>query len=271
MFLPYFNDVVQKYRLNDLSEILDTFEDYLEQLINIQNIQEGQNYINILLHTAGNVIVTSREVICLAAFGYADGALALARTLYEHFIIISFLDMHEKDKDFQNYIDDYYLDYDNTCQKYFKDQATKLRYDELIQKVNEKKADIDTKAHHKVNGDYWWTGYRSFRELADAVFAAKSDTREEKIYIKMHSMYKRACQSIHPNCFSNIWRLEAGLIYSGINTTPSAEGHPLPLQLTSLCLIHLICLISEKLNIDYSYFKQKLNEVAILYVKYENE
>lgn len=271
MFLPYFETVVQKYHLDDFSDIIDMFEDCLEAEIKLQKIKDEQSYINILVHTAGNVIVTTREILCLSAFGYADGAMSLARTLYEHFIIISFLNMHEKDCDFQNYIDDYYLDYDNTCQKYFKFQADKLHYDELLQKTEAKKADIKSKAHRKVDGDYWWTGYRSFRKLADAVFESHKNTREEKLYIKMHAMYKRACQSIHPNCFSNTWRLESELKYNGINTAPSKKGHVLPLQLTSLCLIYLLCMISEKLNIDCTYFNQKLNKLATLYVKFENE
>ena len=53
-----------------------------------------------------------REIIHLSAFGYPDGALSLARNIYEHVIILAFFENHKSDNDFGNYVDDYYVDYD---------------------------------------------------------------------------------------------------------------------------------------------------------------
>ncbi len=101
-----------QWRLDELEKIIDSMEDEIEEAITHQNLQTDHNYTNIVLRTAGKSIVGMREIIRLSAFGYPDGALSLARNIYEHVIILAFFESHKHDKDFDDYVDDYYIDYD---------------------------------------------------------------------------------------------------------------------------------------------------------------
>ena len=79
-----------QWRLEELEKIIDSMEDEIEEAITHQNLQTDHNYTNIVLRTAGKSIVGMREIIRLSAFGYPDGALSLARNIYEHYSISFF-------------------------------------------------------------------------------------------------------------------------------------------------------------------------------------
>lgn len=66
-------------------------------------------------------MVTAREILTLCAHGYPDGALSLGRNLYEQMIVISFFEMHKDDVDFQEYVDDFFLNYEVQRNKCFRD------------------------------------------------------------------------------------------------------------------------------------------------------
>ena len=91
-----------QWRLDELDKIIDSMENEIEAAITQQQIQTGHDYTNIILRTAGKSIVSMREIIHLSAFGYPDGALSLARNIYEHVIILAFFENHKSDNDFGN-------------------------------------------------------------------------------------------------------------------------------------------------------------------------
>lgn len=266
-----FDLINQKYKLNEFSEIVNCFENLVTNAVQSKKIKDEQNFLNILIHTAGNVIVRSREIILLCHHGYADGALALARSLYEHFIILSFFCLHENDKNFQDYIDDFFFDYERLCNKQFLNMSKKINHTDLQVKIENEMEQLKNKVHHKIIGDYWWAGFKTFSELINHVEKAYSTSKEKSIFYSTYDSYQRACASIHPSCFGIFWRLEAKNQYTGINTAPSAEGHELPLQLSSLCLIKIFGVILSHIDVDYTDILQILNCLAFEYCKLDNE
>ena len=84
-----------QWRLDELEKIIDSMENEIEATITQQQIQTDHDYTNIILRTAGKSIVSMREIIHLSAFGYPDGALSLARNIYEHVIILAFFENHK--------------------------------------------------------------------------------------------------------------------------------------------------------------------------------
>lgn len=272
MQLNYYQNVINKFCLDEFEQIIDSFEKDLSERVSLQEIVEEPNYINILIQTAGNTIVTTREVLCLCASGYADGALGLARRLYEHFIILTFFALNEHTPQFQKIIEDYYLDYERISNKHFQKQARRLAYNNLDEQIREANEKIKEQAHHDIRaGNYWWTGHGSFERLSEVVYDVVRNERESKIYVRMHSLYSRACASLHPTSFSNTWRLSMGSHCEGINTTPSEKGHAFPLELTVLSLIQIIGIVLEKLNVDIAPYIDKLNKLGTLYVRMNNE
>ena len=82
--------VVKEWRLAELELTVAQFDIAIGDVVSNGTIEEKQDYINIILRTAGKSIVTMREIVCLSKNGFPDGALSLARNIYEQMIIIMF-------------------------------------------------------------------------------------------------------------------------------------------------------------------------------------
>lgn len=81
---------IQRLRLSELDDSLSCFEDILADKIS-KKYQSARDYPNILIHLAGKTLWTFREIICLCSFGFPEGALSLARNIYEQSITLAFL------------------------------------------------------------------------------------------------------------------------------------------------------------------------------------
>ena len=117
MSFEYSTPAITKWNLDDLLEIIDTFEDVFADAVH-HKLSIKKDYNTILLHIAGKTLITTRELVTLCAHGYSDGALSLGRNLYEQLIIVSFLEMHKNSTNFQDYVDDFFLSYEiqrNKC------------------------------------------------------------------------------------------------------------------------------------------------------------
>lgn len=260
------------WRLDELNGLINSFDEAIGNMVVERQIVEALDYSNILLSIAGKAIVTSREIICLTSYGFADGAMSLARTLYEHFIIVDFLYYHQGDNDFNDIIEDYYLDYHKSFNKCYRYSAVALGYDEHKSEIDESSKKNRTEAHHNYeNGDYWWTGHRTFNDVVDDVQNRLSDEKLKNLYIRCHMLYKQACFSVHSNSFGNTWRLKDGSDYHGIDTCPSIEGQGLPLELAALSLLNITCRICKHFDIDYTAFQNGFNSLAFYYVDQNNQ
>ena len=111
MSFEYTTPVITKWRLDEFLNTIDEFENLLADKVQDKDF-ESNSYEMALLHISGKSIVTTREVLTLCAHGYPDGALSLARNLYEQMITIAFFESRKNQQDFQDYVDDYYLNYE---------------------------------------------------------------------------------------------------------------------------------------------------------------
>lgn len=266
------NNNIAKWKLNEFDKLNNDFDEAIYTAIEDQKIKEGLDYTNILLDIAGKTIVTVREIICLTSNGFADGAMLLARTLYEHFIIVNFFEIHKNDSNFNHYVEDYYTDYYNSYNRYMKYTAKALGNTDLIKKINDSNEELKAKAHRKLGRDYWWSGKNSFAELAESVGDYLSNNEKlRRLYIRANVLYKQACFSVHSNCFGNMWRLQYRADNHVTDTRPSEDGHGFPLELTSISLIYITCTICKHLSIDYIYFHDGFNKLAAFYVEINNK
>jgi hypothetical protein len=135
--LSFSLEIIQRWRLQELNDVLSKFEDDIRSSITHNNIMYANDYKNILLRTAGKTIVTTREILVLCSSGYPDGAMILARNLYEQYILLCFfqLQMHHANQDeFRKIIEDYYLSSrlkDLEGRKYEKEYVLQEEYNEL--------------------------------------------------------------------------------------------------------------------------------------------
>ena len=105
-------DHIEKWKLNELVQVVDEFDRAICDKVNESKLKFFHDYKSLLFFMAGKSVVTMKEIICLVQCGYPEGALSLARNLYEQFVIAEFFHTHKADGNFQDYIDDFFADYE---------------------------------------------------------------------------------------------------------------------------------------------------------------
>lgn len=265
MALSFYTEATKKWKLDELDAIIDEFEEDIANAIEKANIKTAEDYLNIVLRTSGKVIVTFREILTLCTVGYPDGALSLARNIYEQFITIIFFEAHKSDVDFEMYIKDYHLDYD--IQRYkalkYEYQYCKPNNEELnIIEKNLKK--IKSDAYSKVSEEYWWTKQQSFSSVVNEIIK-KQDKDMQPFLYSLHYTYKRACVALHASCIGNMIRLGEDREFAGIDTSPMLQGHEVPLWFATSSFIMIVGVACMELGIDFSRYKDRLNKLAIFY------
>lgn len=261
-----------QWRLDELDKIIDSMENEIEKAITQQQIQTSQDHTNIILRIAGKSIVNMREIIHLSTFGYSDGALSLARNIYEHVIILAFFENHKYDKNFGDYVDDYYIDYDIQRKKALQYESENCTQDtEALTALKNELDQLKQTAHHRVAGDYWWSGSSSFNQLVKAAIASVPEERGKRFLHGLHFAYKRACVSIHSSCIGNTLRLGADPDFDGIDTSPTIKGHSLPLWFTTTSLVYIMGVTYALLDLDYKTHDQDLNDLALFFHQKEQQ
>lgn len=259
------------WKIQEFYNLVNEFEEDICDAIEKYDIKDELDYNNILLLIAGKAIITSREICCLSANGFADGSMSIARTLYELFIIVSFFDIHKTDSNFDDYINDYYCDYYKTNNDYYWYIASKQGYDDLKESISKSKENMKKEAIHKVRGNYWWTGFERLSEVVDNVQKSIINRTDLLIYQRAEMLYKKACTILHPNCFSNIWRIGFENKYQGINTRPTTNGHGYPLEFASISLITISKIVCEQIGIESDKYYNGFYELAGYYIKKNND
>ena len=263
MSLEFVTSAVTKWQLDEFMSIVDEFEDEFADTVG-HKLTIANDYHTVLVHIAGKVLLTTRELLNLCALGYPDGALSLARNLYEQMVIVSFFEAHKKDADFQKYIDDFFLSYRiqrnkmlRVCENFFPEEKA----EDLLQEY----AEVKKQAHQAVNGDYWWTGYSSFAKLAESIINDASNDHLRRFLGKQYITYKRACLSLHAGCMGNAIRIGSDVNYGKIDTSPTEYGQSTPLGYAAASLIMIIGTLCIEFNINHEKYLKKLNSLAITY------
>ena len=164
MEIDYYKENIEKWRLEELLTAINTFEEEFSTAVNQKGLNE-ENYQTILVNICGKTLVTSREVITLCANGYPDGALSLARNVFEQMIIVAFFEQRKDNSDFIEIVDKYFKNYTIQRNRILEDicglQNDCKKRREYSKKIKEFKVDNNI----KVLTDYWWSGYASFSKL----------------------------------------------------------------------------------------------------------
>ncbi len=263
MSFEYTTPVITKWRLDEFLNTIDEFENLLADKVQDKDF-ESNSYEMALLHISGKSIVTTREVLTLCAHGYPDGALSLARNLYEQMITIAFFESRKNQQDFQDYVDDYYLNYEYQRNKSLRSINNYVPDDNYEELVNEHEG-IKKRAKHNVKGDYWWTGYSNFQNLVDQVMKQQSDADLCLFLGIQYARYKRACVSLHANCMGNSIRLGSTSGFNVVDTSPTVYGHSTVLMFAIASLIHILGCVCNFYQIDSTKILKALNELAAYY------
>lgn len=118
-------DIILKFRINELEECIDLIEDEISNKINQGNYKTEESYMNLVLNCTGKSLLTLRELILLCKNGFPDGALGLARNLFEQFVIVCIFESQCEGSARDRMVEKYYADYD--VQRY-KNLKTMFKY-----------------------------------------------------------------------------------------------------------------------------------------------
>ena len=268
MSLAIKNICTEQWRLYDLDTVIDTIETEIASAIEEKKILTNQDYTNIILRTAGKSIVSMREILQLSAHGYPDGALAIARNIYENLIILAFFENHKVHDGFPNYIEDYHLDFDIQRIKAWIYESKHCKHDAMeTKRLYDELNELKKKAHRKGDSDYWWAGHKSFSNLVTSAIRSVPDKRGKHFLHSLHLTYKRACVSIHSSCMGNTLRLGTEPDFAGISTAPTQNGHALPLWFATVSLIYIVGVTYCTLEIDFTERDKELNQLAEFFYK----
>lgn len=69
-------DIILKFRINELEECIDLIEDEISNKINQGNYKTEESYMNLVLNCTGKSLLTLRELILLCKNGFRMGRLA---------------------------------------------------------------------------------------------------------------------------------------------------------------------------------------------------
>ena len=261
-----YSEYTSLWKLDKLGKLVDEFDAVVAECVSKNNIKYGFDYTNIVLSMAGKCIVTLREIMCLSSFGYPDGALSLSRNIYEQFIILFFFESNKQQPEFQQFVDDYYCDYDIQRLKKLKLEYELRGETDCIENVEQDLEKTKKKAHNKVGKDYWWSGFSSFRLLKENVVNLATDIETKKLINLMHIAYLRACISIHASCLGNTVRLGMEKEFVGVDNTPKSHGHGLPLWLSTVSFALIVEATCNELQIKDD-FRDKFVNISLFYLK----
>ena len=257
-----------RWKLPELWSVVSDFEDEIAKKVHHNLINEA-DYPNILFHAASKTIITMREIIILCGNGYPNGALSLARNIYEQFIICTFLYQHKDDSNFPTIVRNYHLSYDfkrNNALQYEAEFCTKDTV-ELSRLKTEKNSLVASVAPYNTKKDYWWAGKNSFRELVDSVIDNETDESFIVFLHQLYLFYQRACASIHAGALGNEALLGIDEELIGTDTRPQIAGHDFPLYYATNSFIGIIGVVAKEFKFDCNNLIVSLNALSKYYQK----
>lgn len=261
---PLSPEHICRWKLNELIGIVDSFEDKLAQIVTEQHITVAEDYKNILLRYAAKSIVSVQEICILCTHGYPDGALGIARSLYEHFIYIAFFISKRNDPNFVSYVKDYFLDSEIQICKLADAQRTHMNEAEK-KSITDRRNNARNAASRHISSPYWWTGFTRFENVVEYIRQQPISNGAENLTIRLHALYKLACSVLHSNSFGNQIRLGVDNEFAGIDTRPLTDGHEFSLELTTTTLIFIIGAICTEFNMDHKLYTDPLNDLVVYY------
>ena len=227
--------ITERYLLNELNSLLVDIETQIITCIKDEGYLEKLDDIALLVPSLTNSLSFLRQIIILCKSGFPDGALILARNIYEQRIICSFIEGEEDQAKHNELLEKYFQDYElimlkyrNDLAKRFKNEGEIIETNNLIQAHNEK--------YGSSFNQYWWSGKKNFKELSDEVI--KREGSHPGLNNNMHMEYKMACITAHPSSFGNFMNIGSDCI--GVDMRARTTGHEQALFLAVSSLLNCL-------------------------------
>ena len=248
------------WKIDELEQIVSSLENAFGEALSTQ--KTARDYANIQIRAYAHAIIVMKEILCLIKSGFPDGALALARRLYEQNVMLSFFEKRKTQAGFDDLVQRYYdshtiLAY--TDQKLAADFfKNKKQSNTLRNKINKKKK----KYPHLISkntyiSDYWWTGEKNMDSFG--AMQKEYDDPFGKI------LYKRACLSTHVSAMGNYALLGRPELDRKIYTGRTFYGHQIPLILAVYSFGDMSSIVFSNLQIRLPENYDRMMELVHYY------
>ena len=248
------------WKIDELEQVVTSLERTFGESLSTR--KTVQDYDNIQIRAYAHAIIVMKEVLCLIKSGFPDGALALARRLYEQIVMLSFFEKRKDQAGFDDLVHRYYdshtiLAYSNQklAADFFKNKKQSNYLRNRINKIKKKYANLIPKNTYVP--DYWWTG----EEKIDSFGAMQKEYDDSFGRI----LYKRACLSTHVSAMGNYALLGRPELDRWIYTDGTFSGHHVPLILSVYSFGDISSIVFNNLQIQLPDNYEKLMELVHYY------
>lgn len=236
---------IEKWNINEWWERIENVEDVIADRA-VQH-QTSRDINELLFFNYGRVVLCLKEILTLLINGYPDGALAIARTVYEICTLTKFIYKKYEGDNNTDLIERYFADGNIKATKpllKLNSGLSKIRPDiiNLKDRVKELKKSLKNmrRRYGEIDTQYWWAR-EEFEECV--TFKKIDDSVNDDFFMRV--LYERACIGIHASSIGSYALLgrqnESGNI---IYTTPTDDGFEVPLLLSMVChdqIVHILC------------------------------
>lgn len=250
-----------EYKLDDLFNLLFAIEKKILSRVKDESLLGRKDDLDLLLPALATSVTGIREIIYLCEYGFPDGALILARNVYEQSIICAFIEGTTGKELRSELLQRYFQDYELSRLRYIREQAKRFNNHVSYEECDKKISDYNEKYHS--SHTYWWSGKRNFREIVDEVISRRDGGYG--LSQNMHMEYKLASIKIHSSCFSN--RINIGSTCHGIDMRARTTGHENALFLATSSMIPLVGYTYKALGVDDTKVISELNRLGECYLK----
>lgn len=257
---------IKKWKLNELEECVDNFENNMSKSINSKKVEAKQDYNSIVLFIAGRAMVSFKAVITLAKGGFDNDALSISRKLFEDYIVLLFFKQKEKDDIFNEYVSDFWLDFE--CQKYtfLKYGFDNGFYDEIDEKqLCNRKESLKKKSYSGNISPYGWSRKSGFWGIVKETLKVIKDYKDRELLKELCIYYKRANMEIHTSAvsaLSNVVHSNDKIIFE---TDQKEESQGVPLYFATRLFFEIVNFFMNHYNTSDNGEFGKLMDLIFYY------
>ncbi|MBS5737361.1 MAG: hypothetical protein KHW62_05040 [Clostridiales bacterium] len=251
----------RRWNYKELTELISEAEKRLNE---VAVRSSEKNYQSLLIDFFGKAILYSKEILTILYDGYPDGAMSLARELFENSVTLSFIERHKNDDTLlERYFDSIELSSLSDSIKlllFLRDGASdKKTITDLTDMIDRKKrshaAIIQKYTSNSITvfRKYWWIG--DILEEKDKNFYGilKNTVWDKTIFKHIYNMSKHNGHSTIDNLNSND---------VAISANPSTEGFQLPLCFTISSFQNICKIVFINDEINFSDIDNRLNKIT---------
>lgn len=246
--------MIQHWKLDDWMKRIEKVEDIFAPII--ESKKTGYDIDNVLIYNYAKIVLCLREILTLLKHGFPDGALSIARTVYEYDILTEFIYSKYKENGASKLLECYFVDHNvkaYKCLKELHEEISKIpkTSKEFKNMVSNLEMELQKlKAQYgRLNGQYWWAKSEFNDKLP--TFSMIDNLVNDDFLLRI--IYKRACISVHASAIGSSALLgrsneDGNMIY----TTQTNEGFEAALLLGMISHDRIVEIMCDcwKINVE---------------------